>query len=125
MCARLTRAFRSHVLCSDTGYITRKDLRRLLGDNADEDYIDRLISEADFKGDGRVSYEEFLQLFSEKKYDTIADLYDEAAVGQQPSPKGTEDVLRRFGISEKTKKTLRRAKEAAGKIVRSTSSTSS
>jgi len=79
----------------DSGYISREDLRRILGENTDEAYIDQLISEADFKKDGRISYEEFLQVFTEKKHDQIFDIYQEAEASE---PKDADTVLHKFGL---------------------------
>ena len=61
----------------DSGYISKENLKRLLGEKTDDVYIERLIAEADFKRDGRISYEEFLQVFSSEQQKQIQTLYDE------------------------------------------------
>jgi len=48
----------------DNGYISRKNLKYLLGEQVEDRYIDSLIAEGDFKRDGRISFEEFLQVFA-------------------------------------------------------------
>lgn len=40
---------------NDSGYISRDNLRKILGDNADEKYIDRLIAEANISKNGKIS----------------------------------------------------------------------
>jgi len=39
----------------DSGYISRDNLRAILGEHVEEKYIDRLIEEADFDGNGKIS----------------------------------------------------------------------
>jgi calcium-dependent protein kinase len=48
----------------DSGFISRENLRQILGIHSDENYIDQLIAEADFDKNGKISYNEFLQVFS-------------------------------------------------------------
>eukprot|EP00948_MAST-09A_sp_MAST-9A-sp1_P002966 g2966.t1 len=52
---------------SRNGFITKGDLRELLynessNDTEDGQYIDRILDVADFKGDGKISFEEFKRL---------------------------------------------------------------
>jgi len=98
---RLAEAF-DMMDSDDTGYISREDLRKLLGEHTDEAYIDQLISEADFKKDGKISYEEFLQVFAEKKHDRIHDIYeasDPELTGKfDVDPDEANAVLNSFGL---------------------------
>lgn len=48
----------------DSGYISRDNLRQILGEHSNEKYIDALIAEADFDKNGKITYSEFLQIFS-------------------------------------------------------------
>lgn len=105
----------------DSGYISREDLRKILGAGSDEAYIDQLISEADFKNDGQISYEEFLQVFTEvrlsrafsgpvgatslisfgllqRKKDRVSSIYEDVDHSPSSSPAGTDEVLSRFGL---------------------------
>lgn len=98
---RLAEAF-DLIDSDDSGYITRDDLRRILGENTDDKYIDQLIAEADFKKDGRIGYDEFLQVFAEKKHDRIYTMYEKSRSNTdlQPSSEKAEEVLDRFGLKK-------------------------
>merc|ERR1739844_228601 len=47
---------------SGKGYIVHDDLGSILGGNYDKEAVDKMIEEADFKKNGQVDFEEFLQL---------------------------------------------------------------
>mmetsp|Transcript_10927 Transcript_10927/g.16889 ORF Transcript_10927/g.16889 Transcript_10927/m.16889 type:complete len:690 (+) Transcript_10927:445-2514(+) len=47
------------------GYISKDDLKDLLGEDYDEQLVNRMIEEADFKRNGQVDYDEFLRLMFE------------------------------------------------------------
>ena len=49
--------------CDDSGFISTKNLVEILGKEFPVKDIDNIIEEADITGDGRISYEEFLNLF--------------------------------------------------------------
>ncbi len=44
------------------GYISKEDLRNILGPSSNHDEVQRMFEEADHDGDGEVNYEEFLQV---------------------------------------------------------------
>jgi hypothetical protein len=46
-----------------------KNLRELLGDEVPDEYIAKIINEADFKNDNRVSYDEFLEMWQREVED--------------------------------------------------------
>lgn len=85
----------------DSGYISRSNLREILGEHADESYIDILLSEADFEKDGRISYEEFLRVFSEHTHDRVYDMYEKSdeLAPAPPSLPHVDEVLKNHGIS--------------------------
>lgn len=93
---RLAEAF-DLIDTDDSGCISRDDLKKILGASRDDEYIDRLISEADFKKDGKISYEEFLHFFSERKHDQVYSIYEEAN-GSNGRSREYEAVLHRFGL---------------------------
>lgn len=115
---RLAEAFDMMDL-DDSGYITREDLRKILGGSRDEAYIDRLIQDADFKKDGRISYEEFLQVFSERTRDRVYDMYE---MNRNTEP-AADDVLARFGLLKSFRR--RRGDSTSSATHRRTDSTSS
>jgi len=57
---RLAEAF-DHIDDDDSGFISKENLVKLLGENSST--IEKLITEGDITGDGRISFEEFLILF--------------------------------------------------------------
>ena len=59
---RLAEAF-DHIDDDDSGYISKGDLRKLLGERATSEKIDKLIEEADTDGDGQISFDEFLVMY--------------------------------------------------------------
>lgn len=58
---RLAEAF-DRIDSDGKGYISHDDLKEVLGDDYDKDLVDEMIQEADFKKNGQVDYEEFLEL---------------------------------------------------------------
>lgn len=98
---RLAEAFDA-LDSDDSGYISRENLRNILGERGDDDLIDRLLAEVDTGRDGRISYEEFLQLFSQTKHDNIQSIYAGVSTGRQSD----EDLLRKHGILKTIKKTV-------------------
>mmetsp|Transcript_12390 Transcript_12390/g.27305 ORF Transcript_12390/g.27305 Transcript_12390/m.27305 type:complete len:820 (-) Transcript_12390:147-2606(-) len=92
---RLAEAF-DMLDSDDSGYISRENLRQLLGKNADERYIDALIAEADFKKDGRISYQEFLQLFSQSKQREISTIYERTV--SEDLDQEADKVLQKHGF---------------------------
>lgn len=52
------------------GWISREELRTVmtnLGEKLTDQDIDAMIKEADLNGDGRVNYEEFVQMWMQQK----------------------------------------------------------
>jgi Ca2+-binding EF-hand superfamily protein len=62
--SRIAEAF-DRIDGDDTGYITVKNLKFMLGQDVSEDYIDEIIDEVDLTRDHRISYEEFLSLWDD------------------------------------------------------------
>jgi hypothetical protein len=50
----------------DTGFISKDNLREILGKDANATEIDQLISEFDSDNDGQLSYKEFLVMFRQR-----------------------------------------------------------
>lgn len=59
--------------CDDSGYISSKNLIEILGKEFPLKDIDNIIDEADILGDGRISYEEFLNLFDTQQEERRID----------------------------------------------------
>ena len=49
----------------DSGYITAENLKNFLGDQLPEEFLNKIIDEADLTHDSKISYDEFLALWSE------------------------------------------------------------
>lgn len=90
------------LLCDS--YISRENLRDLLGRGSSETFIDKLMEEADIKKDGRISYEEFLHVLSAEHRRNLTKIYKEAeglsAVSTEEAEtlRETNEVLRRHGL---------------------------
>jgi Ca2+-binding EF-hand superfamily protein len=59
---RLAGAF-DRLDSDDTGYISRENLREILGVDYTEEKVDQLLKEGDLTGDGKISFEEFRKAF--------------------------------------------------------------
>ncbi len=70
---RLAEAF-DHMDDDDSGYISKENLIKLLGESGTQERVEKLIGSADTDGDGRISFEEFLVMF---RKDNIAVVEDE------------------------------------------------
>jgi Ca2+-binding EF-hand superfamily protein len=62
--SRIAEAF-DRIDGDDTGYITVKNLKFMLGHDVSEDYIDEVIDEVDLTRDHRICYDEFLSLWDD------------------------------------------------------------
>lgn len=98
------------------GYISRENLRDLLGKHSSESFIDMLMEEADIKKDGRISYEEFFQVVSRGhslKRESVAKMYDESdrqlsVVSEEDDEetRTTNEVLQRYGLVDSLKMSI-------------------
>eukprot|EP00986_Skeletonema_menzelii_P013060 scaffold7400_cov122-Skeletonema_menzelii.AAC.9 len=70
---RLAEAF-DHMDDDDSGFISKENLKKLLGESGTPERLEKLIGSADSDGDGRISFEEFLVMF---RKDNIAAVDDE------------------------------------------------
>ena len=80
----------------DSGYISRENLRGILGQHSDEGYIDKLLSEVETKKNGKISYDEFLQVFSRHSQRRVSKIYDK--VHDSSASREQEEVLKKHGI---------------------------
>lgn len=60
---RIAEAF-DRIDSDDTGYISVQNLRDFLGEDLPTDYLEDIIEEADMNSDHKISYEEFLELWT-------------------------------------------------------------
>jgi len=88
--------------------VSRENLRQIVGEHAGDEYIDQLLSEADFFNDGQISYAEFLQAFNKRNHELVYNMYELERETSHHSDRSSgsldsdEEVLRRFGIIGKT-----------------------
>jgi hypothetical protein len=68
--AKLADAF-DQLDADHSGYISRADLKKILGNTWSAEYVDRLIKEADMDLDGQISYDEFKEYLAEKNAENI------------------------------------------------------
>jgi calcium-dependent protein kinase len=93
----------------DSGYISRKNLRRIVGPDADESYIDRLIEEAGGSpSEGQISYTDFLRAFGMQTHDLVYDMY-ETSKGSMPTQGATETPQLASDASMNTDEILERS----------------
>jgi hypothetical protein len=86
--ARIAEAF-DRLDSDDSGFISRKNLREVLGKGCTAEQIDAIMKSADVNGDGKISYAEFLEAFR-KETEAIAD---NIALVRKPSDEINEDEL--------------------------------
>jgi calcium-dependent protein kinase len=63
------------------GYISPNDLKNILGENYSKDNVEKMILEGDFKKNGRIDFDEFVQL-----------MFDDAEVGLEASGAVTDSL---------------------------------
>jgi len=63
---------------TNTGDITKEDLRKILGKDADPRYVESLIDEADANKDGKISFSEFKAVFATKTSEQVTSIRDAA-----------------------------------------------
>eukprot|EP00573_Skeletonema_grethae_P001917 CAMPEP_0201687024 /NCGR_PEP_ID=MMETSP0578-20130828/1247_1 /ASSEMBLY_ACC=CAM_ASM_000663 /TAXON_ID=267565 /ORGANISM="Skeletonema grethea, Strain CCMP 1804" /LENGTH=754 /DNA_ID=CAMNT_0048171141 /DNA_START=203 /DNA_END=2467 /DNA_ORIENTATION=- len=85
---RLTEVF-DRIDTEGKGYITHEDLKSILGSGYDKATVDKMIKEADVKNNGRIDYDELMQLmFSDPvQGDKLAESFDALA-----SPSSFSDI---------------------------------
>ena len=62
-----------------SGYISKSNLRDVLGDTCSQSEIDAIVESGDTNRDGKISYKEFLQVFRSNTYDRMAKVSRSAA----------------------------------------------
>ena len=69
----------------DSGYITVENLKTFLGEQLPEEYLTKIIDEADLTRDSKISYSEFLALWTEdddfKKKQTLDNVGNRRRLG--------------------------------------------
>ena len=75
MCCFVTTQCDTHTTCLIFLFtVTKENIQELLGDDVDEAYIDKLIAEADYLNDGRISYGEFKQAFRDQMRNLVSSI---------------------------------------------------
>ncbi|KAL7559058.1 hypothetical protein ACA910_018413 [Epithemia clementina (nom. ined.)] len=70
---RIAEAF-DRLDSDDSGFISKSNLKELLGSGYSKKAVDDLVADADTDGDGRISYPEFLALFRKQTQDRAGEL---------------------------------------------------
>jgi Ca2+-binding EF-hand superfamily protein len=92
------------------GYISRDNLRDLLGKHSSDAFIDVLMREADAEKDGRITYEQFRKVVSRTHTQSVVNRYKESErLSVMPEEECDDEsmadaVLQRYGLldGEKT-----------------------
>ena len=77
-----------------SGFITRNNLRELLGDDFSKERVDAIIRDADIRNDGHISREEFMHVMAsqgEQMIEAVHAVATEAGKNHHPSPDGDDD----------------------------------
>lgn len=69
---RLAEAF-DRIDSDDSGYISRENLKQILGKDYSKEKVDQYMKEADFVGDNRISFEEFVKFFQADQMQQVRD----------------------------------------------------
>jgi Ca2+-binding EF-hand superfamily protein len=78
------------------GYISRDNLRDLLGKHSSDAFIDLLMREADVEKDGQISYEQFRKVVSRTHRQSVVNRY---MPEENCDDESTADaVLQRYGL---------------------------
>lgn len=73
---RLADAF-DRLDSDDSGYISRKNFREILGSEYSDQKVDEFLKEVDTDGDGRISFEEFLKYFHKDQKNDVREFRPE------------------------------------------------
>jgi EF-hand domain pair len=87
---RVAEAF-DRLDADDSGYITKADLKSVMGNNFSPKRIEELMAEADSDHDGKISYPEFLALFRQETHQLAIDVIREAASDTGSDGSGEEE----------------------------------
>ena len=71
---RLAEAF-DRMDCDDSGYISRENLMELMGIDYSEEKFNQMIKDIDVDGDGKISFDEFLDHFRKDQKDFVKEIY--------------------------------------------------
>lgn len=88
---RIAEAF-DRMDADDTGYISKKDLKEVLGDSYSQADIDAIMATGDKNRDGKISYKEFLSVFRNTTCPHIAE------IALPPSERGSP--VKRSGVPQ-------------------------
>lgn len=86
--ARIAEAF-DRLDADDSGFISPKNLRQVLGKDCTSEQIAAIIKSADINGDGQISYQEFLEAFR-KETEAMANNISRV---EKPSYDSGDDAL--------------------------------
>lgn len=70
---RLAEAF-DRIDSDDTGFISRSNLKDILGSDFSAEKVDSFISSADADGDDKISFEEFMNFFNQDRREQVKEL---------------------------------------------------
>jgi hypothetical protein len=86
---RIAEAF-DRLDADDSGYISKADLKSVMGSELDPERLEELMAEADADKDGKISYPEFLALFRQTTHQIAEDAIRETS--SDSGSDGTEGV---------------------------------
>jgi len=79
----------------DSGFISESNLKELLGSAYNAEEVKKMIADADFKKNGQVDFDEFLQLMHVKRGQDVAEVKTACPEVKVPAPDEREDTAER------------------------------
>lgn len=82
----------------NTGYITMKELKRVmnnLGEELADEDIEEMIAKVDSDGDGRVSFEDFMEMLDAQDEDALAKLREDKKKAEQKAARKSAKAAQR------------------------------
>jgi Ca2+-binding EF-hand superfamily protein len=73
---RIAEAF-DRLDSDDTGFISKENLREVLGENSTEKEVNAIMSASDKDRDGKISYADFLATFREQTHSRVKQVTNE------------------------------------------------
>jgi len=88
---RLAEAF-DQLDSDDTGYISKENMCSILGKNCSSKYVKELIASIDIDRDGKISYDDFLNAFGQRKNQEIKKIYAESKIASKNHSENSEET---------------------------------
>lgn len=89
---RLADAF-DRLDSDDSGYISRRNFREILGSEYSDEKVDEFLREVDTDGDGRISFDEFLKYFHKDQKKNVREFRPEYGASGHDTSESDRSIL--------------------------------